>query len=156
MKIEQKGLSTTPSATTTAAMPVYAGATKVDTLAGIGSIGEVAGIGSIPSGVQTEVYATTGSINDILNYYRTEMVNVGWVEPWWTGQYDNSGSMSFGSISATVGVLCFEKGDEGVEVFALSYTYQGESCTYFALMEGPSAALTEWDTMDGGTIEAVA
>jgi len=154
MKIEQKGLSTTVIVGIVVAvvfvvvvggvaavillkpgagggvgnLPVYGGATKVDTGAGVGTgdnflSGIISQVQNLPSGVQAEIYTATGSVDEILNYYRTEMANAEWVEPWWTGQYDNSGSMSFGSISATVGVLCFEKGDEGVEVFALSYTY---------------------------------
>jgi hypothetical protein len=125
-------------------LPLYGGASKADTVAGIGTssnfVSGIVGKGqSAPSGVQAEVYTATGDVDEILNYYRTEMTNAGW-----TKQYEDTFSYSYTGVSMTVGVLYFEKGDRAATVCAALYTYQGETYTYFGLMEGPKITFEGW------------
>jgi hypothetical protein len=125
-------------------LPLYAGATKADTIAGIGTSSDFLS-SRLPedllSSVQAEVYTATGSVNGILNFYRTEMDNAGW-----TKQYENTFSSSPAGMNMTIGGLYFEKGDRGAMVYAINYTYQGESYTYFVLIEGPKIAFQGWMT----------
>jgi hypothetical protein len=144
------GPSPTTTTTTTIALPVYPGATTVDTLAGVGP---VSSLENFPSGVQVNFYSTTGSVSDILSYYRTEMVNAGW-----TKTYDNSGSQSLsgsaGSVNATVSALFFEKGNMMAVVGVVSYMYQGAPYTYLVLMES-TVTTTTTSTSTGPMINLI-
>jgi hypothetical protein len=125
-------------------LPVYGGATKSDTVAGMGTssnfVKGTLGKGQdVPADVQAEVYTATGSVADILNYYRTEMGNAGW-----TKKYDNTFSYDFMDMSMTIGLLYFEKGDRAAAVYAASFTYQGETYLYFGLVEGPKTVFDTW------------
>jgi len=125
-------------------LPVYGGASKASTIGGMGSASDFlktqVGKGTdVPADVDAEAYTATGSISDILGWYRTEMANAGW-----TKLYDNTFDMSWMDYSMSIGLLYFEKETRAAAVFAVSYTYQGETYTYFGLVEGPKTVFDTW------------
>lgn len=124
-------------------LPVYGGATKSDTVGTMGSVSDFVEIMSggtdLPEDVAVEVYVATGSVSDILSFYRTEMINTGW-----TKLCDNTSDFSILGMSGSMGFLYFEKTDRAAAVYAVDYTYEGEHHHYFVLVEGPKAVFEEW------------
>ncbi len=132
-------------------LPVYGGAKKADTIGTMGGASDfmktaVGGGTDIPSDVTAEAYTATGSVSDILSYYRTEMANAGWAK-----KYDNTFDFNWMDYSMSIGLLYFEKADRAAAVCAVSYTYEGESYLYFVLVEGPKTVFEGW--MSGGGYE---
>jgi len=126
-------------------LPLYSGATKAGTIAGLGFsssdfVENAFGRGqSVPADVSADVYTATGSVSDILNYYKTEMAAQGW-----TKQYENTFNQDYMGMSIAIGLLYFEKVDRAAAVCAVNYTYQSQTYTYFALAEGPKTVFETW------------
>lgn len=139
-------LLTNPSgpATGVGGLPVFTGASKSSTVGPMGSSSDFMenqiGKGQdVPTYISTEAYTATGSMDEILSWYRTEMAAQGW-----TKLYDNTFSFSFMDISMSMGLLYFEKGTRSAVVYVVEYTYLDESYLYFGLAEGPESVFDPW------------
>jgi hypothetical protein len=129
-------------------LPLYTGASRSATAGGLGGSNELMkkGVGeenaenvqNVPTACQSDVYtapATTTSVTEVLNWYKTEMANQGW-----TKLYEKTYDDTYEGASVTYGVLYFQKGDNTAAVVVAEY--QGE--VYFSLVEGPEGTFDDW------------